>query len=145
MTTERVALVGCGAAKLGHPAPARRLYSSALFRKSLELAERTHPRGMVRILSARFGLVRPEETLPPYEHLLTRKDGAAWAEDVVSCLPLELSAFGPLEVTVLAGVVYADPLVAEVQRLGLPWVVHQPMRGMGIGQRLGWLTRELAK
>lgn len=61
----RVAIIGCGAAKLDHRAPARDLYTGSLFvaaRRDVE--ERAVP---YRILSARYGLVRPWDVIAPYD------------------------------------------------------------------------------
>lgn len=61
----KVGLVGCVKSKRGTAAPARDLYTSALFRGRRRYVELTCDRWF--ILSARHGLVEPEEILEPYD------------------------------------------------------------------------------
>lgn len=75
-----VALVACAAAKLDHPAPAKDLYVSSLFRKSRAYAERNADAWY--ILSAKHGLVSPAATIEPYDLTLNSMaiaDGRRWA------------------------------------------------------------------
>lgn len=68
-------VIPCGGAKLDRPAPACELYSGSLFRHTWENANRSAALdeaaglGLARvlILSARFGLVEPEQVLEPYD------------------------------------------------------------------------------
>lgn len=138
MTT--IALVGCAAAKLRRPAPARELYTSQLFRKAAAYAEANSDRWYV--LSAKHGLVAPDTILEPYDMKLGHKSGPPiwdWATRVHDQLETELWTIGePLaELLILAGEQYRTFL-----RLG-NWPRRVPMEGMGIGQQLGYLTREL--
>ena len=61
----RVALVGCSATKLKHAAPARELYTSALFRAAYAYAETTC--AAVLIVSAFHGVVAPKAVIRPYD------------------------------------------------------------------------------
>lgn len=61
----RVGLIACCAQKLDEPAPARELYQSDLFRKAMTWIEkRVDEWG---ILSAKHGLVLPDQILEPYD------------------------------------------------------------------------------
>jgi hypothetical protein len=68
-------VVACGADKGSAAAPARELYTSPNFRHMLAAAEAeavaterdTNTPAAVLILSARYGLVAPEEVLAPYD------------------------------------------------------------------------------
>jgi hypothetical protein len=139
MTT--IGLVGCAAAKLSCPAPARDLYTSQLFRKASAYAEANSDHWY--ILSAKHGLVHPDTELEPYDVKLgDAKTGPAiweWATRVHDQLETELWRLGvPLaELLVLAGEQYRTFL-----RLG-NWPARVPMEGLGIGQQLGYLTQEL--
>ncbi|WP_437601932.1 DUF6884 domain-containing protein [Sorangium sp. So ce590] len=64
----RVALVGSPASKQKHPAPARELYTSALFRAAYDYAERTCD--AVLIVSAFYGAVAPKAVIRPYDRSL---------------------------------------------------------------------------
>jgi hypothetical protein len=68
--TGDVPLVGCVKGKLGHPAPARDLYTSALFRKERDYAIRSGLPWFV--LSAKHGLVAPPIVLAPYDLRLSK-------------------------------------------------------------------------
>ncbi|WP_372518204.1 DUF6884 domain-containing protein [Polyangium jinanense] len=74
----RVALVGCSARKLDHAAPARKFYTSALFRATVAYAEATC--NAVRVVSALYGAAtrgssRTTGTFGPSESG-TARDGA---------------------------------------------------------------------
>src|SRR5580700_10605924 len=80
----RVALVGCSAQRLAHAAPARELYTSALFRASLAYAEATC--GATVIVSAYHGAVAPNALIGPYARnlrLASKADRVAWGERTV--------------------------------------------------------------
>jgi hypothetical protein len=63
-----VALVSCGSRKLEHPAPARELCTSNLFRLAAVYAERYFDRWY--IVSALHSLLTPEQVVAPYEFSL---------------------------------------------------------------------------
>lgn len=138
MTT--IGLVGCAAAKLSRPAPARDLYTSQLFRKASAYAEANSDRWYV--LSAKYGLVHPDTELAPYDTKLGAKNGPPiwdWAQMVADQIDAELWKLGDpsAELLVLAGEQYRTFL-----RRG-DWPARVPMEGMGIGQQLGYLTHHL--
>lgn len=138
MTT--IALVGCAAAKLSRPAPARDLYVSQLFKKAAAYAEANSDRWYV--LSAKYGLVASDKVIEPYDAKLGTKTGPPiwdWASMVRDQLNDELWRTGePLaELLVLAGEQYRTFLRLD------NWPRRVPMKGLGIGQQLGYLTREL--
>lgn len=138
----RVALVACSSLKLGRPAPAASLYSSPLFKKSREWAERFCDEW--RILSAKHGLVRPEDVLSPYDLALadmTREEREAWRGRVGEALGREFR--GGATFVWLAGGLYMGAL-RFVPRPG-DYEHEEPMRGMQIGERLRWLNLELTK
>lgn len=140
-THTRIGLVGCASAKLARPAPARELYVSQLFRKASAYAEATCERWYV--LSAKHGLIAPDQVLDPYDVKLGRghrdpaKDAPPiwdWAAMVHAQLEVALAdVTDPLLVT-LAGEQYRTILYKS------PWPSEVPMQGLGIGQQLGWLT-----
>jgi len=136
----RVALLGCGKAKLDRPAPAAQLYTGSLFRQALRYgAQRFDQR---YVLSALHGLVALEKELEPYElalKSLRRREREAWGARVAQSLASLFAGF-EVELTFLCGRDYAD----EVRwRLPPTWQVSEPLRGLGLGQRLAML-KELA-
>lgn len=139
-----IGLISCSAQKLDRPAPARELYCSPLFRKSLAYAERRCER--VYVLSARHHLVELDTVHEPYEH---RLGGVAERErwgDAVAC-ELVARHGGDLAALLLAGTEYVDPI-----RLGWLWTpgarelyIVDPLAGLQVGQRLRWLNEQLAE
>lgn len=138
----KVGLVGCASQKLQRPAPARELYVSQLFRKASAYVEANTDRWY--ILSAKHGLVHPDTVLEPYDVRFGGKhqrDAGPiwdWADRVAGQLREELADVSDVELIVLAGEQYRTVLYRTHYRATVP------MEGMGIGQQLGWLTRELA-
>ncbi|MEJ6003828.1 DUF6884 domain-containing protein [Paucibacter soli] len=137
-------LVACGAQKLGHAAAAQDLYIGDLFKKSRAWAERFGTRWL--ILSAKHGLVAPEQVIEPYDttlNLLGLDALAAW-DAMVQAQFTQLGLDSHLHepkvgpgVVVLAGRRYRR------------WVegrsgVVVPMKGLGIGQQKAWLLAALA-
>jgi hypothetical protein len=138
MGTVTVGLVACAGQKLQHPAPARELYVSQLFRKASAYAEASCDRWY--ILSAKHGLLDPDDVLEPYDLRLGTPAAPPvreWAAKVRGQLEAELAG---LDVTliVLAGEQYRTALQ------GSPWPYEVPMKGLGIGRQLGWLTAQLS-
>ena len=142
MTSRQITLVSCCREKLSRMAPAEQLYRSPLFQKSKAWANMQGNDWFV--ISARYGLIKPEAKMQPYDKTmrsLTPEEREEWAQNVATGLRA-LSAFWDvdrLEITLLAGADYASwiPLVSDFCD------VHQPMAGMQIGQRLQWLNQQI--
>ena len=143
----RVALVGCGKSKLAVPAPARELYTSNLFKLGYAFADATSD--AVYIVSAFYGLVRPESILNPYERNLKDLGGKAyrdnWGVVVARSLQAELyDRYGGLpasqfEVVLLMGEEYASVLASPLARAG--FALDMPLKGLEIGNRMAWLKK----
>lgn len=140
----KVALVGCGKRKRPGEHEARNLYSGALFQKSLAYAERTHVD--VFILSARHGLLSRDEVVQWYDARLStaRDDQQAWAIKVGSQL-IDRYTKCRLDLFVLAGAAYVEPLRWYVERTRGRWTIRAPMQGRQVGERLRWLNQELRR
>lgn len=127
-----VVLIACCGQKAETACAARDLYRSQLFRKSVAYAER---RGLPwAILSAEHGLVMPDDVIAPYDVTLTMMCRAvryAWAHETRAQL---VGRFPGARFVVLAGKHYRAALN------GMRCEV--PMMGMGIGEQLGFLTRD---
>lgn len=136
MTT--IGLIACAGSKLCGPAPAEKLYTSQLFRKT---------RAFVRskcdcwfILSAEHGLLRPNEIVAPYDRTLNRMPKArreAWAARVFAQLHPLLHPGDAI--IMLAGDRYRSFLMPVLQREGHS--VQVPLAGMRIGEQLQWLKQ----
>lgn len=126
--------MGCASQKLKREAPARELYVSTLFRKASAYAEANADQWF--ILSAKHGLVHPDQMLEPYDLKLGTKDAGpihAWGKRVRDGLN-EWDIPDDAVLLALAGGQYLTAFHTS------KWTVEDPMKGMGIGQRLQFLT-----
>lgn len=129
----KVALVSCVKSKLNHPAPARDLYTSTLFREQRQLAESTADAWY--ILSAEHGVVEPSDVLAPYEKTLNRMRRAerdAWSTKVLAQLERQLPPRG--EIIFLAGERYREGLIPVLESRG--YVIEIPLEGLPFGKQL---------
>lgn len=130
-------LIGCVKSKLDHPAPAKDLYVSALFRKERPYAESSGKPWF--ILSAKYGLVPPDEVIEPYDMYLKTMPAAyraRWGRTVVSQLE---AAFGPvagMTIEIHASADYVGPLSSLLSSQGARVVT--PLVGLTMGSRLAW-------
>lgn len=137
----RVGLIGCASQKLRRPAPARELCVSSVFKKASAYADLTCDRWC--LLSAKHGLFHPDTVFEPYEMRLgnhrTLPPIHAWCHRVQEQLAAALSGLEDVMLIVLAGEQYLYAVYDS------QWPYELPMKGLGIGQQLGWLTTELAE
>jgi hypothetical protein len=139
---KRVALVACVAKKLSTPAPAKDLYISPLFKFARRYAESRAD--MWYILSAKYGLVNPEEVISPYEQTLNRMSSHTrrnWSRLVLSMLYDEGIQSGDTTIF-LAGERYRSRVEEELSAKGV--LVEVPMLGLSIGRQLQWLKNQPA-
>ena len=132
----RIGLVSCGKLKQSTSAPARDLYTSALFRKSRAWAEANCDEWY--ILSAQHGLLDPATHTAPYEHTLntlTAPERLRWAQRVHRQLGEAGLLHSSVEFVWLAGRQYKEHL----SRFLVDSAQTDPLHGLGIGKRLQWL------
>lgn len=134
-----IGLVSCVSSKEPHPTKASSLYTSALFRKAKAYIEGNCDAWF--ILSAKHGLVHPDEVIAPYEKTLNRMNRDArktWAQQVL----LQLSQIiKPGDtVTFIAGMRYREFLLPSLRDRGI--TVSVPLLGKSIGHQLQWLSRQ---
>ena len=129
-------LVACVGKKCGHAMPAKELYLSDWFGRARAFVERHEGRWF--ILSAKWGLVAPEQSIEPYDQTLNEMAIAQrrqWAHNVQSQMDVSLPLRG--RCVVLAGRRYREflmPYLAE------RYTVEVPMEGLAIGRQLQWLA-----
>lgn len=139
----RVALISCGSAKQAVRCRARDMYTSALFRYSLQVAEAECDH--VFIVSALYGLIGPDEEIAPYEFSvkqMSKPERVRWARRVVRDLYQRLESMSRVEVLLFAGGEYVEALSEALSGLGAKY--SEPMAGLTIGRRLKWLKAKLA-
>jgi hypothetical protein len=137
----KVVLVACVGQKLDHAALAADLYRSPWFHKARRYAEMVADRWW--ILSAKHGLVAPDEVIEPYDETLRKMPARRrrqWTCQVLENLTLTTDPAWD-KVTVLAGRAYRELLVAWLAYRG--YTVDVPMEGLSIGRQLQWLNRAI--
>ena len=135
---KRIVLISCVKTKLDHPAKAKDLYISDLFSKNLAYAKKMKP-NHIFILSAKYGLLRLDDRIAPYEKTLNQMPASerkAWSVGVIS----ELRKYADLdqdEIIFLAGEKYREGLV--------PYMHHYiiPFEGLSFGNQLKALKKAL--
>jgi hypothetical protein len=135
----RVALVSCVKTKRKSAVAAKNLYISQLFMGMRCYAEQNADAWF--ILSAKHGVLRPDQVVAPYERTLKnmpKRDRVAWAKRVQLQL-LELLPAGAA-VVVLAGERYREGVVPFLESHG--FTVEVPMDGKNFGQQLHWLKEQ---
>ena len=136
----RVGLVGCVKTKQTVPCLARDLYISPLFVGRRAYVERSCDRWY--ILSAKHGLVAPDQLLAPYEQTLTTMPARArqeWSRTVLA----ELRATVPFWRTIFevhAGIEYRDSGLVDGLR-GWGATVEVPTEGLPQGAQLKFYKR----
>jgi hypothetical protein len=126
-----IGLLGCVKTKLPHAAAARDLYVSPLFiGRRVAIDTRT-----VRwfVLSAKYGLVKPEALIEPYDLALADMQVAVqreWSRNVVAELHRELGELGDFRFEIHAGRAYLRIWIGGGTESG-------SRRGDGPHQRLG--------
>lgn len=130
-------LIGCVKSKGEHPTQAKNLYTSALFRKGRSYAEASGKPWF--ILSAKHGLVSPDEVIEPYDVYLKGMPAAyreRWGATVVEQLT---DGFGPVQgvtIEIHASATYVDQIRPKLEAGGAR--VSVPLHGLTMGQRLAW-------
>jgi len=134
-----VYLVSCVKRKRAEPAPARDLYDkSDWFRKARKYVEPTGCPWF--ILSAKYGLVSPNQWICPYEKALGNmrmEERRAWASRVKVQTDQHLPPAD--RIVVLAGMPYRRLLMDYLQQEAP--CVQVPMEGMRMGGQLQYLAR----
>ena len=134
----RIGLAGCVKSKRLAPAPARDLYTSPLFLGRRGFVELTCERWFV--LSAKHGLVDPDQVLEPYDEALKNASEAQrrrWSELVLQDLERRLGDLRGLIFEAHAGSAYLDHgLAAGIEERG--GIVERPTQGLPFGQQLAF-------
>ena len=140
----RIGLVGAVKSKRRHPTRAAELYTSPLFRGRVAYVQVRCDRWY--LLTARDGLVLPDEVLDPSEDSLTLASSAAkraWSQRVLEAIGRELGDLRGYEFEIHAGAAYREyGLVAGLEAQGA--TVDVPARGLSQGDQLAFYTRHSA-
>jgi hypothetical protein len=96
------------------------------------------------VLSAKHHLLHPDAVIDPYDMKLGVNHRTAppihqWAATVQAQLAAELAGLENVKLVVLAGEQYRYAVYNS------PWEHEISMKGLGIGQQLGWQTARLSE
>ena len=133
----RVVLLGCVKQKLDHRAPAQDLYVSALWS-----GRRTHAQASGYpwlILSAKHGLLDPEQSIDPYDVALRALDArqrGRWGDRVIAALLDRSGALDEITFEIHAGDAYRQAITPALTALGA--TVEAPLAGLTMGRQLSW-------
>lgn len=137
---KKICLISCASTKLNRTAKAKDLYISDLFRKSVAWAIQNCSEWY--ILSAKYGLLKPEDVIKPYDKTLLnmRKEKRVnWSKGVFKQLQQYLNDGD--KIYILAGLRYRETLISLLSSFGFEYYV--PMEGLSIGKQLSWLKENL--
>jgi len=135
---KNVTLISCVSKKLNYESKAQDLYQSPLFKKSLSYARKINS-DKIYILSAKYGLVKLNDKIKPYDETLNKMsifEKKKWANEVFQKLQ-ELEVISETNFIFLAGENYRKYLVEK-----LPYY-EIPMKKLKIGEQLQFLTKKL--
>lgn len=114
------------------------MYVSPLFRGAKHYAKSRFDKWF--ILSAKYGLLKPQQRIAPYEKTLkslSKLERSRWTDKVFGDLRRQLAA-GDL-VTFVAGQEYREFLIPKLKESGVRVAV--PLTGVSIGRQLQWLNK----
>ena len=132
-TNQKVHLVSCVGKKRPYPSRAKDLYVSPWFQLARQYAESTGSPWF--ILSARYGLLAPDQMIEPYEQTLNTmpiEERRAWADRVRDQLSEHLRDVE--QVVFLAGARSREFWADQLRDRGIQ--VEIPMDGLTIGRQL---------
>ncbi len=138
---ENIYLITCAKTKTSSRSPASELYISPNFRKLKALAAKRAERWY--ILSAKYGLLEPNQVIDPYELTLndmSKAERREWAGRVFQQLAKEIVPED--RVTILAGQKYWGELKPLLEEYGCE--VFTPLKGVTQFKWGQWLNKELA-
>jgi cytoplasmic iron level regulating protein YaaA (DUF328/UPF0246 family) len=137
----RIALVSCVKSKQSSPAPAGELYISPLFKGLRAYAKANADEWY--ILSARYGLLAPQQVVEPYEMTLNnmpKVERQAWGARVRQQLREVLPSHTTM--VLLAGARYREEIEPFLREQG--HLVEIPLLGLPMGRQQSWLKGHLA-
>jgi len=130
----KIVLISCVKTKLNHTALAKDLYVSQLFKSSLAYARSLNP-DAIYILSAKYGVVKLDQEIEPYEMTLNKMPVDAskeWAKNVVIKLK-EVADLEKDKIIFIAGEKYRRFLIPHIRNYEIP------LKGLSFGNQLKYM------
>ena len=133
----QIAFISCVSKKQNGKHKAKDLYISDLFKKSFKYTSKNYSK--VYILSAKYGLISPDDFIKNYDLTLnnfTEKQKQEWSKKVMLQLKNKIQLTD--ELFFYCGENYRKYLIKW-----LPNNKHIPLKGLGIGKQLKWYKERL--
>ena len=130
----KIVLISCVSKKSPFKSKAEKLYLSPLFKYNLDYAKSLNP-SRIFILSAKYGLVKLDDEIEPYDqtlNMMSLNEKKEWAKKVLEKLKEETNLRED-EFIILAGENYRKFLTPHLSRFVIP------LEGKGIGKQLQFL------
>jgi len=134
-------LISCTKSKRNYSCPAKEMYwPSELFRRAYDYCSKHYD--CMAILSAKYGLLLPDEKIDPYDLTLktmSETERKKWAERVLVQLDSELPMTDISGVFFHAGLAYRTHLARLLESRGIRCAA--PLEGLSIGEQMAWYQR----
>lgn len=131
-------LISCTKSKQDYPCKASEMYSASdLFRKAYFYATKNYD--FVAILSAKYGLLFPDDKIKPYDLTLNNmksQQRKEWAERVFSQMKTRLSLSEFDKIFFHAGKKYREHLIPKLENKGIRY--KAPLGHLRIGEQMTW-------
>jgi len=131
-------LVSCTKRKRNYRCKAYEMYSASdLFRKAYAYAVKNHD--FVVILSAKYGVLFPDDEIEPYNQTLNNMSAdeiKEWSEKVFSQMKQRLDLKNFNKALFYTGKKYRQYLIQKLENIGIQCEV--PLKNLGIGKQKAW-------
>lgn len=136
----KIALVSCTKLKANYPCTSKEMYQeSILYKKAVKFIEQQRKYDEWYVLSAKYGLLRQNEVIEPYDLTLNNmkvEERKTWSNLVlrqVQDMRLDIT-----EIDFYAGEKYRQYLIPALKQMGI--ICNVPLKGKGIGEQLRYYT-----
>ena len=141
----KLGLVSCTKSKRNCSCKAYEMYSpSNLFKKAYRYATKNYD--IVAILSAKYGLLLPNDEIKPYDLTLktmTKQQRKQWANKVLKQMEKRLNLNKIRGAYFHTGKKYREHLIPMLELSGIECIV--PLEGLSFGQQLAWYDTKIQK
>lgn len=141
----KLGLVSCTKSKRHHSCKAYEMYStSSLFNKAYGYAKKNYDIGV--ILSAKYGLLLPDDEIKPYDLTLktmSKQQRKEWANKVFKQMKERVDLYKIRSAYFHTGREYRELLIPKLELTGVKCIV--PLEGLSFGRQLAWYNARLEK
>jgi len=138
-------LLSCTKRKKDYPCKASEMYSASdLFRKAYAYCTKKYDN--VAILSAKYGLLLPDEEFEPYNVTLNNMSidqVKKWSDQVFEQFLVKIELNGLGKVYFHAGKRYRQYLIPILEKMNIK--CEEPLQNLGIGRQLAWYKIHLSR